>query len=148
MFNGRMFSKGPNGTATRPWKLQARLHAWLGPGSSYFFPIPWNCPGQEKIPWHGHCSQQLPCNNLPSGKLLTILIKDSTHDAHAKACGLSKPLGHMALDRPHAVRKVQVCALDLPAKGPVHWACSYTITKLLITSVLFHQSKVFIFGYL
>jgi hypothetical protein len=33
--------------------------------------------------------------------------------------------GHMALDPPHAGRKSQVCALELPAKGPVHWACSY-----------------------
>jgi hypothetical protein len=38
--------------------------------------------------------------------------------------GLSKPLGHMALDPPRAGRKSQVCALELPAKGPVHWACS------------------------
>jgi hypothetical protein len=88
-FSGRLFLKGPNGTATRPWKLQARPHAWPRPGPPCLFSIPWNCPGQEKIPWQGHCSWRLPCNNLPSGKLLALLIKDSTHDAHGKACGLS-----------------------------------------------------------
>jgi hypothetical protein len=97
LFSGRMFLKGPNGPATRPWKLQAKLHAWPWPEPPCLFPIPWNWPRQEKIPWHGHCSRRLPCNNLPCGKLLAILIKDSTHDAHGKACGLSKLLGQHGL---------------------------------------------------
>jgi hypothetical protein len=41
-------------------------------------------------------------------------MQDSTHDAHGKACGLSKPLDHMGLDLPHALRK----ALNHPGQGP------------------------------
>jgi hypothetical protein len=43
-FSGRIFLKQPNGTTTRPWRLQVRLHAWPRPGPPSLFPVPWNCP--------------------------------------------------------------------------------------------------------
>jgi hypothetical protein len=41
-------------------------------------------------------------------------MQDSTHDAHEKVCGLSKPLGPLGLDPPHTLRK----ALNHPGQGP------------------------------
>ena len=118
-FSGRLFLKDPMGPLPGPGS--SRPGCMLLSRTALPLSSPLELPGQEKIPWHGHCSWRLPCNNLPNSKHLAILIKDSTH---GKACGLSKPLGHMFLDLPRAVRKAQVRALDVLAKAQVHWTCS------------------------